>query len=433
MKAHTTWNYTPYTPIDEIGVAPVITRVQPTENKVYFDCFGCACGATLYYGKRGDTSKREKPILSKQDFFETEEDCEYEFYIRTKDGKRSKTRLVKTGKFPGTVVDYLHPEDEAYAHAGRYLASPFIVRTPKGNLLASMDVFSLGYPQNLTKLFRSRDDGVTWEYVTELFPCFWSTLFVYEGKIYALSISKEYGDLLVGRSEDEGETWTVPTVLARGSSFGSVNGFHKAPVPILQTEERIAIAVEYGCWATKSFSPFVASFKKGGDPLNAQDWELTEYASPQSIGFEQSPCGIEGNLVQMPDGKIYDILRYQQGKALYLECTAFDQALQNAEIVDFPFAHAKFYIQKREGKYYAIGNEFPGRTILSLASSVDGKEWVIEKRLLDYSAYPATDVGLQYPSFFIENGYIYLFVRTAFNGAKTFHDTNANCFFKIKL
>ncbi len=432
MKLCATWNYTPYTPMDQIGVYPVIVSIQPKGNKVYFESVNFE-SCTLFYGKRGEEKKEQKAIEEKRSFFEVETDCEYEFYLRNEKGRQSKTRLVKTGEYPGVVVDYLHPDDEAYAHTGRFLASPFVLRTPQGNLLATMDVFSSGYPQNLTKVFRSQDDGETWEYVTELFPCFWSSLFVYEGKIYAISISKEYGDLLIGCSEDEGAHWTMPIVLARGSSFGNVNGFHKAPVPILETEEKIAVAVEYGCWGTKSFSAFVVSFEKGKDPLKAENWQMTDWASPASLGFEQSPCGIEGNLIQAKDGKIYDVLRYQQGKALYLELENFTSSLKFNEIVDFPFAHTKFYIQKYKDKYYAVGNEFPGRNMLALATSNDGKSWTIERRILNYSAYPATDVGLQYPSFFIENGYMYLFVRTAFNGAKTFHDTNCNCFFRVKL
>lgn len=57
---------------------------------------------------------------------------------RTDNSAQSDLRLVRTGCYPGAVVNYLHPQD------------------PEG-----------GGPQNLTLIFRSEDGGQNWRHMTE--------------------------------------------------------------------------------------------------------------------------------------------------------------------------------------------------------------------------------------------------------------------------
>ena len=79
-----------------------------------------------------------------------------------------------------------------------------------------MDVFKGGEAQDLTLIFRSDDDGKTWKYRSELFPCFWGKMFIHRGELYMLGCSTEYGDMLIGKSSDGGVTFGMPTVLLRG-------------------------------------------------------------------------------------------------------------------------------------------------------------------------------------------------------------------------
>ena len=120
------------------------------------------------------------------------------------------------------------------------------MRHPDGYLLASMDIYAGRAPQNLTLIFRSDDNGASWHYVSELMPCFWGKLFVHRGILYMLACSTEYGDLLIGRSEDGGKTFCTPAVLLRGSCKSERAGVHKNPQNILLCKGRIYETLEWG-------------------------------------------------------------------------------------------------------------------------------------------------------------------------------------------
>ena len=170
--------------------------------------------------------------------------------IEASENKKSRIRLARCGESVGAAVNYLHPDDEAYAFSGRYLCSPSLVRHPDGYLLASMDLFAGNHPQNLTLIFRSDDDGKTWHYVSELMPCFWGKLFIHKGELYMLSCSTEYGDLLIGRSDDGGKTWGAPTTLLRGSCPCKEVGWYywqRWNLLLFTQQERPRISL-YGFW-----------------------------------------------------------------------------------------------------------------------------------------------------------------------------------------
>ena len=138
--------------------------------------------------------------------------------------------MARCAEAVGTVVNYLHPDDSYYAFSGHALCSPSLVRHPDGHLLASMDVFSGGFPQNLTLIFRSDDDGKTWHYLSELMPCFWGKLFIHKGELYMLSVSTEYGDLLIGKSVDGGKTFSALLPVGQDLALFQGDGHHAACV-----------------------------------------------------------------------------------------------------------------------------------------------------------------------------------------------------------
>lgn len=455
MKGITNWNHSPYIPAnrrEESKNRPYICRLAPGKNCVSGEWIYPNLGMqteqtrqgsnTLFVSKRGENRWQTAPAKNGQfQLCGLAEKCEYELYIRSDSGEKSRTRLFATGDYPGICVTYHHPEDEQYDFSGQYTCSPSIVRLPGGALLASCDLFLAAGPQNLQILFRSDDDGDTWHYVTELMPSFWGKLFVHRGELYMLSVSKEYGDVLIGKSEDEGKTWTMPTVIARGSSLFSFDGWHRAPMAMVPFGGRLWSGIEFGSWHNKRFGNSLISVDENADLLNPESWCITEILTdiPAQSNGQKSPA-IEGNAVISPEGKLYDFLRVGsregRGTALILEGSPNkpEERLKFSRYVNFPMGHTKFEILPYNGGYLAIGNDnAPHRNVLSLYRSENLDCWELVKHLMDYKDHDPEYTAFQYPAAFIEDSTLYVLSRTALNGAHNFHDANYITFHKFSI
>lgn len=444
MKAYNKWNYRPYFPYSHRAEEqnPYICRLAPSEFGFELEWFDKSFdgGHTLFYAKRASGEFKSIELSSKKASVSgLESYTDYEFYIEAESGRKSRTRLVRTGKVPGVVINYLHPDDEYYAHSGKYLCSPSIVRTPKGNLIASMDLFKGGSAQNVSVLFKSTDDGKTWEYLTDLMPCFWGSLFVHQGKLWMIAVSCEYGDVLIGSSEDEGETWSEPAVLLRGATVGGTSiygGPHKAPMPVVESNGRLWTAVEYGGWHVKDgFANLVVSADAKSDISKPENWNITEAVN---ISPEEGakPSSIEGNVVETPEGELINFLRYAPEKATVFKINKAspDSALEYEGIRRFPMAHTKFEIRKHtDGFYYSVGNTFPARTRCAVYKSSNLKDWEFMTDVADYRHLDTLEVGFQYPAFIFDGNDMLVLVRTAFNLASNFHDANYMLFFRIGI
>ena len=464
MKPITSWNFTPYTPLDrpERAQNPYICRVSPGMTTLELDFIdnGAPVKAThtLYYRERGTA---EKPAgdwtasfmenAARGPLCRLKNRMDYEFYVeRDCDGAKSEIRLARTGAVPGRVVNYLHPDDPTYAFSGQYLCSPCLCRLPSGRLLSSMDVFRGGAPQNLTILFYSDDDGESWHYLTELFPCFWGQMFVSGDRVYMLACSDEYGDLLIGASDNEGRDWSIPTVLFRGAASPGERGLHRAPMPLCHSHGRIWTDVEYGAWAKKEMNNAVLSA-----PDDAEDytdpavWTMTEFwrhpvfAERAELGRTVPGCigGIEGNLVEAPDGTLYNFLRYAHKKCLLLRVDTEhpDTMPVYDRLVDIDITTSKFEIHYDEasGYYYTLASRAldepkTNRNLLALFRSPDLMQWEFVADILDAKALDPAVVGFQYVSFLIDGDDILFLSRTAYGKPANFHDSNYQTFHRIK-
>ncbi|MGN1345657.1 MAG: hypothetical protein ACI4V1_02655, partial [Eubacteriales bacterium] len=424
MKGVTTWNFRPYRPpmfdTGDIYICRIFPGVQsiglswlPLEEADVY---------TVYLRKRpaGDCAaedwiKRETDRTTYL-FSGLEDDTDYEFYVASR-GKKSRVRLARTGFVPGdTVVNYLHPEDRAYSFSGNYLCSPSLVRHPDGYLLASMDVFQGGAPQDLTLLFRSDDDGATWNYVSELFPCFWGRMFLHNKRLYMLAVNTEYGDLLIGRSDDGGVTFGPPTVLLRGSSGFRQPGIHKNPQKVLRYGGRLWTTLEWGSWASGTHAAMCASVDENADLLDPSNWTFTPPVpyDPSWKGTAEGKSSgyLEGCMTVAPDGSLYNILRYQIERCkpsfgLAIVMRAFpeepERALEFEKVISFPGNHSKFEItyDEKSGWYlslvsYVDASHPTGRNLLTLIASRDLEHWIPVKDLFDYRDMPEQSVGFQY-------------------------------------
>jgi hypothetical protein len=391
-----------------------------------------------------------------------ENGADYEFFIAAVDAatyepiETSPVRLVRPGEVPGTVINYIHPEDYTYGFSGRSPASPSIEKLPDGRLVASHDVYWGKAGQNLTKIFRSADEGKTWQFIADLYPCFWGKLFMHRGSLYMLAISTEYGELLIGRSEDGGETWTKPTKLMEGGSR-EAGGPHKAPMPVIEHNGRLWTAIDHGSWSIGGHGSGVVSAPADADLLDAASWEATPFLPydpqwPGAIVGGKSPGLLEGNVVVTPSNGLVNLLRYQtvggtpdRGRAVYLHIDPErpDAALTFGKVIAFHGNMSKFsiYYDKPSGKYWSLVNRVTSdnaaqRNILTLVSSPDLEQWDIVKDVLDYehNGWPEDNkkVGFQYVDWIFDGDDILYASRTAINGAHNYHNANYLTFHRIE-
>lgn len=457
MKKYIGWAYTQYRPPfwkSEIYLCQII----PGERSVFLAWKSQGTGVFEVFGKRSDRETFRSLGTTDDTFFLVdglEETTDYQFYIASASGK-SDIRWARTGKAIGTVVNYLHPNDPMYSFSGQYLCSPCLLRHPDGYLLASMDVYQSNAPQNLAMIFRSDDDGKSWYHVSDLFPCFWPRMFLHDGKVYILACSTEYGDLLIGASEDGCKTVTEPIVLLRGGNGKNKSaGVHKNPQPIVTYHGRIYGTLEWGSWHQDYHASMVMSADEHADLLDPASWSFSEplLYDPnwEGTGIGKSAGTIEGCLAVGPDGALYSTMRYDMmrlepcyGKALRFQVDTLhpEAPLIFDRSIVFPANHSKFEMRydEKTGKYYSIANRITApedkakRTLLSLMSSEDMIHWSVVTDLIDRRSEDPTGrkIGFQYVDFFFEGEDILFLCRTAINGAGSFHDSNYITFHRIE-
>lgn len=399
--------------------------VEASDNVVKFKCENCKCVEITVVDK-GDSSRRSIP------------------------------RKAMAAPVCGTVVNFLSPDDSAYSFSGNSLCSPCILKLKKKTLLVSMDIYKHRAGQNLTKIFRSDDNGISWRYVTDLFPCFWGKMFLHKGKLYMLSMTTEYGDLQIAASYDEGTTWTDFVRLFPGSGNRDAGGPHKAPLNVVAFGGRLWTSIDFGTWEKETFhSTGILSIAEDDDLLCPENWTLSDFL-PCSNDWEGAPEGIsrgclEGNVLVLPDGQLYDLLRYQINtcspacdKAVYLRINKDfpEKAPEFYRIVDFEGGLSKSAVlyDDKTSMYFALFNRVAdpehvmARNILSLSFSKDGIKWqtVCDLIGIDADGGLYDKVGVQYPDAIIDGDDLLWVQRTACNNAANFHDSNYITFHRFK-
>lgn len=454
MKGYNFWSYAPYKPFlsDEYDI--YICRIALGEDFIHFEWIGVNQECDVFYCKTDDETFTFYKTVSDNNctISELETEVDYEFYVKS-GNKESRPRLARTGKIVGTVINYLHPDDNAYDFSGKYLCSPSLIRHPKGFLLASMDLYAGGAPQNLTLIFRSDDNGETWHYVNELMPCFWGGLFIHNNDIYMLAVSTEYGDLLIGKSTDEGKTFSAPVALLRGSNGKKGQcGVHKNPQNIIIHNGRIWTSLEWGSWENKEFghAALVMSCNVDDDLLVPENWAFSQplkfdYFTPELRELEKDApvMTIEGTLAISPENELLNIMRFSKRNYAIqykVDTKNPEKALTYHSLMRFEANFSKFTIKYDEisKKYYSVATRLYGdcsgnaRNLMSLMSSKDLKTWEVVCDVLDYRDSDIEKIGFQYASFLFDNDDLIFQCRTAFNNAHSFHDSNYSTFHRIK-
>ena len=377
------------------------------------------------------------------------------YTVFLKDGELvSPVRLFCCGYVPGTVVNYIHPDDFTYNISGRSPATPCIIRLSDGKLLASHDVYWCDGGQNLTLIFASEDNGTTWHYRSYVFPCFWGKLFEYRGKVYIIGVSYEYGTLQIFSSVDEGKNWSKPCeILPAGNKY--IGGPHKSAMPVIECNGRLWTGIDYGSWDIGGHATGAVSVGIDDDLMNPGSWISTgflKYDSNWDGAVKGKSSGfLEGNIVELPDGELYNIIRYQTnecipeyGKAGVLR---YDKNNPSAmpefyKIIDFEGNLSKFTVLKnpKNNKYYSLVNRVISknigqRNVLSLMESENGIDWKLKRDILNFQDNgwheDFTKAAFQYIDFIFDDDDIFFLSRTALNNAYSFHNANYITFHRI--
>lgn len=340
------------------------------------------------------------------------------------------------------------------ARTGCYLGSPSIVRVDDRTLVATHDIFGGGSNWDRSQVFRSEDDGRTWAEVDAFDGQWWSTVFLHRGSLYLMGCNKEWGDVVIRRSDDGGRSWTVPTGPADGRLLTGAR-YHCSPAVLLRAKGRLWRAIEDAGPERRDFRAFVLSAPEDANLLDAASWRCTN-----SIHQDRSLLDgallewAEGNVVVGPDGRLVDVLRIfawtlPQEKVALLEVSddgcklTFDPATGFA---DMPGGGKKVTIRQEPGtgRYIALTDHVPdpsgvglgvrARNSLYLVSSPDLRHWEVGERLL----YHPDDArhAFQYADWIFDGDDILFVSRTsaddAEGGAHNYHDSNYVTFHRLK-
>lgn len=349
-----------------------------------------------------------------------------------------------TSKVPGRVITHIPAQSRIY------IGSPGLVVLPDGKYLAKCDWFGPGSTQTKrgqTRVFVSSNKGHDWQWLADVPDLFWATIFTYQSTVYLLGTSKEYGDMVIRRSNDGGRTWTE----AKDANSGLLRAgkYHCAPMPIIEHKGRLWRGFEdaegTGGWG-KSFRAFMMSIPIGVDLLKAQNWTNSNPIGRDATWNDNDFNGwLEGNAVVTPDGKIVDILRVDtkspDEKAAVISISD-DGKTSNFDpktgFIPFPGGAKKFAIRfdPQTKLYWSLSNYIPPRhkrpgpaslrNTLALISSPDFHNWTVKTVLL-YHPDTARH-GFQYVEWLFEGDDIIYTSRTAYDdglgGAHNNHDAN---------
>jgi hypothetical protein len=344
---------------------------------------------------------------------------------------------------PGVVIDH------SPAASGRYIGSPSIAILPDGAYAASHDFFgpkSTEHGSAVSAVFRSEDRGRSWQKAATIKGAFWSNLFVHDGHLYLLGVTRHHGPIVIRRSDDGGRTWTQPADSESGL-LTAEGEYHTGPMPMLTHRGRLWRAVEDAGggrrWGSR-YRPMVISAPVEADLLKAASWTMSNYVENDSQWLDGRFLGfLEGNAVATPEGEVVDILRVNGdvgGTAAVVRIgeegkkARFDP---EAGFIEFPGGAKKFTIRYDpvSQAYWALVNPVMAptrrnpagvRNTLALARSKDLKEWELRCILLHHP--DVVRHAFQYPDWQFDGDDLIAAIRTAYDdglgGAHNAHDAN---------
>jgi hypothetical protein len=348
-------------------------------------------------------------------------------------------RRTSSGPVPGVVIDS-SPDPQRV-----YIGCPGIAVLPDGLYVASHSFFGPGTTYDRMAVFRSADRGKTWKKLTDIEGQWWSSLFLHDGALYLMGTSRRYGNAVIRRSTDGGETWTTPKDADSGLLWDD-GRYHCAPVPVAVHNGRIWRAMEDarggGGWGPH-FRAFVMSAPADANLLNAKNWTSSNRLRFDPKWFKARRAGwLEGNIVVTPEGKLVNFLRFNDDRGDRAaivrisddgKTVSFDP---ERDFIDFPGGRAKFTIRfdPATQRYWSLVNKQTNppayRNTLALTSSADLRQWKVESILLRHP--DSKHHAFQYVDWLFEGKDIIAVSRTAWDGSHNAHDANHFTFHRIR-
>ena len=346
---------------------------------------------------------------------------------------------------PGVVIDH------SPAASQIYVGSPTIAILPSGTYVAAHDEFgphSSMATSGTTRVFASTDRGATWSAVATFDAAFWGTLFVRDKTLFWIGATKQFGDIALRSSSDEGKTWSAASVIVHGA-------FHCAPTPVVVANGRIWRAFELvgrGGWPGK-FEAAMISAPINADLTKPESWTTSAAIRGDHAWRDHHFRGwLEGNAILSPDAKVVDLLRvvdddHDEHAALAAVATDgkslhFDSA---ADFIAMPGGGKKFTIRYDAASkaYWSLVNYVPPeqataspdrtRNTLALVSSTDLRTWQVRSIVLAHA--DRAKHAFQYVDWQFDGDDLVAVSRTAFDdddgGAHDMHDANYMTFHRV--
>jgi len=367
----------------------------------------------------------------------------------------SQDKKVNFSIVPGTVVHH------SPAYSGAYVGAPSIVITPQNEYIVSLNFTSikgrdLGRVQK-TAIYRSKDRGVSWEFLTEINNQRWSTIFYHRDALYLIGVYEAFGNAVIRKSTDGGRTWTEPK--DKTSGLLAEGRYHCAPVPVVVHDGRIWRAME-DAPSGREFRAFMMSAPVDADLMDADSWTFSNKIPYDNNWYNsRMRSWLEGNAVVTKDNTVVDILRCEfsdntHSKAALVSISDDGKTASfnpTNGFTNLPGGAKKFTIRydSKTGKYWSLTNWIQptyqpslGKSIradqirntLALVSSEDLRDWMVERIVLHH---PDTkNHAFQYVDWQFETEDIIAVSRTAYDdglgGANNYHDANFITFHRIK-
>lgn len=289
-----------------------------------------------------------------------------------------------------------------------YSATPGIVRLESGRLVATMTFRGPGTtgPDN-GLVYTSDDDGATWDLKASI-QIVAPRPFEVGGTLYVLG---HLNDIVIYRSDDEGESWSGPHYLTYGQKWqGAATSYVVANDRVYHVMERITLP-EWSTWAVAAYAPVVMAASVHDDLTQRSAWtfsnEITFFrdAAPlvSGIGAPFYPMGptspgkaggrnmhplgwLEANLIQIhdpnhvwydPNGRTFHIfMRAHTGTtnlAAIAQVVEDEEGALAVDLVRTPSGEPMIYVPLPGGqmKFHIIYDEPSGLYWLVSSQSVD--------------------------------------------------------------